>query len=368
MVSHPPHYTSHPSGIECIQVTEHMNFNLGNATKYIWRAGLKSGDAVEDLRKAAFYVDREIARLGGESDGGVPESDVPDKIVYEFFGRVSNVQFESTMDTTEVDLTLTPTMMSGATHRIRFEISPDDGGNVADLFFGKSAQPIVPEPWTKAVMGAYDTGGFLKSGATKTVTSSGPKYADGDKVTITEASPGYPDKDWFGFNLGDVCEFVRDGDWDGEPGYSILVRSGNEQSVPNTHFARSEPVDLFRVGDRVRVIKKPSMTGAEPVGAIGKIQAGPDSDGDYEVKFEDDWHYFEPAEIEAATEPKVGDILTITKPEGHSFPIGSQVQIDRPGTWGGEFRNIYAVCSRVDGKPAANGMAQQSILLTETDW
>jgi len=71
-VNHPNHYTSHPSGVECIQVTEHMNFNVGNAVKYLWRAGLKES-AVEDLRKAEFYVKREIARLHGQcgkdSDG-----------------------------------------------------------------------------------------------------------------------------------------------------------------------------------------------------------------------------------------------------------------------------------------------------------
>lgn len=65
-VNHPRHYTGHPSGIECIQVTEHMNFNLGNATKYLWRAGEK-GDAVEDLRKSVWYIEREIARLGAGS-------------------------------------------------------------------------------------------------------------------------------------------------------------------------------------------------------------------------------------------------------------------------------------------------------------
>lgn len=61
-VSHPEHYTSHPSGVECIQVTEHMNFCIGNAIKYLWRAGLK-GDAMQDLRKAQWYVAREIQRL-----------------------------------------------------------------------------------------------------------------------------------------------------------------------------------------------------------------------------------------------------------------------------------------------------------------
>jgi hypothetical protein len=62
-VNHPSHYLSHPSGVECIQVTEHMNFCLGNAIKYIWRAGLKSESAVEDLQKACWYLEREIERL-----------------------------------------------------------------------------------------------------------------------------------------------------------------------------------------------------------------------------------------------------------------------------------------------------------------
>ena len=65
-VDHPTHYRSHPSGVECITVTEHLNFCIGNAVKYLWRAGLK-GDAVEDLRKARWYVDREIARLEAEA-------------------------------------------------------------------------------------------------------------------------------------------------------------------------------------------------------------------------------------------------------------------------------------------------------------
>jgi hypothetical protein len=59
-VNHPKHYTEHPSGVECIQITEHMNFCLGNAIKYIWRADLKGG--VEDLEKARWYVNREIER------------------------------------------------------------------------------------------------------------------------------------------------------------------------------------------------------------------------------------------------------------------------------------------------------------------
>jgi hypothetical protein len=61
LVNHPPHYTAHPSGVECIQITETMNFCLGTAVKYIWRADLKH-DAIEDLKKAVWYVNREIER------------------------------------------------------------------------------------------------------------------------------------------------------------------------------------------------------------------------------------------------------------------------------------------------------------------
>ena len=61
MVNSPSHYRSHPSGIECIQVTEHMNFCLGNAIKYLWRADEK-GSAIEDLEKACWYIQREIER------------------------------------------------------------------------------------------------------------------------------------------------------------------------------------------------------------------------------------------------------------------------------------------------------------------
>lgn len=60
-VQHPKHYTSHPSGVECIEITEHMGFNLGNALKYIWRCDLKA-DAIEDLKKAVWYIEREIAK------------------------------------------------------------------------------------------------------------------------------------------------------------------------------------------------------------------------------------------------------------------------------------------------------------------
>ena len=60
-VNKPKQYTAHPSGIECIQITEHMGFNLGNAIKYIWRADLKN-NVIEDLKKAEYYIKREILK------------------------------------------------------------------------------------------------------------------------------------------------------------------------------------------------------------------------------------------------------------------------------------------------------------------
>lgn len=62
-VNHPNHY-NWIDGVECIDVVEHMSFNLGNAVKYIWRAGAKPDeDALTDLRKAHFYIGREIERI-----------------------------------------------------------------------------------------------------------------------------------------------------------------------------------------------------------------------------------------------------------------------------------------------------------------
>jgi len=61
-VNHPNHYNSHPSGIECIEVVRHMNFNLGNAIKYLWRTDHKDAP-IEDLEKAVWYIQDEIARL-----------------------------------------------------------------------------------------------------------------------------------------------------------------------------------------------------------------------------------------------------------------------------------------------------------------
>lgn len=62
-VNHPEHYNQHPSKVECIDIVESFNFNIGNAIKYLWRAGLKTESPVEDLEKAKWYVARELERI-----------------------------------------------------------------------------------------------------------------------------------------------------------------------------------------------------------------------------------------------------------------------------------------------------------------
>lgn len=69
-VNHPSHYTSHPSGVECITITRHHGFAVGNAIKYLWRAGLKKEEGyadvqkeIEDLKKAVFYINDRINQL-----------------------------------------------------------------------------------------------------------------------------------------------------------------------------------------------------------------------------------------------------------------------------------------------------------------
>lgn len=66
MVNEPPHYNSHPKGIECIEVIEDNPFlTLGNAMKYLWRVSWGGkGNDIEDLKKAVWYIEREIHRRG----------------------------------------------------------------------------------------------------------------------------------------------------------------------------------------------------------------------------------------------------------------------------------------------------------------
>ena len=60
-VNHPPHYNAHPSGVECIDIVEHMSFNVGNAIKYLWRWKQKGGK--QDLEKARWYINRMMEGL-----------------------------------------------------------------------------------------------------------------------------------------------------------------------------------------------------------------------------------------------------------------------------------------------------------------
>lgn len=74
-VNSPKHYTQHPSGIECIEITRHHDFCTGNAIKYLWRAGLKTDPSmsdidkeIEDLEKANWYINDKVKQLKNKRD------------------------------------------------------------------------------------------------------------------------------------------------------------------------------------------------------------------------------------------------------------------------------------------------------------
>jgi hypothetical protein len=74
-INHPKHYNSHPSGIECIEITRYYPFNVGSAIKYLWRAGLKKDASlsdkakeIEDLGKAIWFIQDRINQLIKEND------------------------------------------------------------------------------------------------------------------------------------------------------------------------------------------------------------------------------------------------------------------------------------------------------------
>lgn len=70
-VTRPAHYNSHPSGVECVEITEHMTHMIGCAIKYLWRHGLKAGtDSDQDLRKAIWCIERERLRLSKGAKSG----------------------------------------------------------------------------------------------------------------------------------------------------------------------------------------------------------------------------------------------------------------------------------------------------------
>jgi len=75
----PKHYKSHPSGVECIEITEHLMCNRANAIKYAWRANDK-GCTREDLQKCEWYINREIKRL--QRGNNVPDYSYDLDVVY----------------------------------------------------------------------------------------------------------------------------------------------------------------------------------------------------------------------------------------------------------------------------------------------
>lgn len=120
VVNHPKHYTLHPSGVECIDLIEWLPANLANAVKYLWRKDLKA-DELEDLKKAAWYINREYHRAA--SDPGVWGWYIPSEVHRMYLNWKSH---ESSGYRKEV------------IERIWMASTPDDLPDAADLL----AEPI----------------------------------------------------------------------------------------------------------------------------------------------------------------------------------------------------------------------------------
>ena len=83
-VNHPSHYTSHPSGVECIQITEHYGFCIGHCIKYLWRSGLKEGNSdIQDLEKAMWYLKREIDSRKSKENGTTSDFNSEDEQMHQ---------------------------------------------------------------------------------------------------------------------------------------------------------------------------------------------------------------------------------------------------------------------------------------------
>lgn len=103
VVNHPSHYTSHPSGIECLEITRNLPFSLGNAIKYLWRAGLKGGaeKRIEDWKKAEFYLQDHQNNIGK-----VFETFNLHLIIARFHSWVKTAREEVTWEDRVIDLVL----------------------------------------------------------------------------------------------------------------------------------------------------------------------------------------------------------------------------------------------------------------------
>lgn len=140
-VHRPSHYTSHPSGIECIQITRHMNFNLGNAVKYLWRNGLKDGQpAIQDLQKAIWYIQDEIERM----ERTTVQQRIND-IGYDIDNYLADESDESKADKM-LFLDTETTGLDYAAQIIQLAIVDEDGNTIVNTLLDADS-PISPEAY-----------------------------------------------------------------------------------------------------------------------------------------------------------------------------------------------------------------------------
>lgn len=150
-------------------------------------------------------------------------------------------------------------------------------------------------------------------------------------------------------------KFTADSD---NSGVADLWLGKPERPAPEGAYTTEAPTG-FKVGDRVRITSTSDEYEVQ-VGTIARIKCGPDFDGDYEITYPDDWDYVPADMLELASEPKVGDLLTITSITGHGFPVDTPVKVVRLRGWDAD-RDDYPLCED-------SGGLRQALPISDTNW
>ena len=229
LINNPSHYAEgFSNGAEVIDITENLNFNRGNAVKYLSRAGKKDGSPeLQDLEKAQFYVNREVDRVRSI------EADKSHKAMYEAIDQLVKDSMEYTSRMFLPNFSIHTSEVSADTAKVEEPIEAEFEDIPADF---------VPEP-------------------------AKPKV--GDKVSISTETDAH------GFDKGDVGEIIRISEGHLRFLFSVKVGDLSQLLIRSEFTIVEEPAPRLKVGDKVKVGNSPTCgndrTGWVSPDAIGQI-------------------------------------------------------------------------------------------------
>ena len=124
-IEHPKHYTYHPSGVEAIEICELIGFNCGCAFKYLFRRNSKHEDPTTDLRKALWYVRRELSFMNA---GAISVSALLEPLVGDYSGNFFSLCFAEVEEKMLKILEIEDSFVAGAmAHLVRGYELQDEG-------------------------------------------------------------------------------------------------------------------------------------------------------------------------------------------------------------------------------------------------